>query len=127
MSTGRVGTHASAALPEVPLTMEGASVLHQMFRVKWAQWRELPEDKRHAIAAEASKALAEIEHGGPFGSAVFSLLGHKGDLLLIHFRKNFDELNAAELRLRTLRLWNYLEETHSYLSVVELGLYESTS
>ena len=127
MSTGKVETHAPVVLPEVPLTMEGASVLHQMFRVKWAQWRQLPADQQRVIAAEASQAFAEIEHGGSFGSAVFSLLGHKGDLLLIHFRKSFDELNAAELRLRTLRLWNYLEETHSYLSVVELGLYESTA
>ena len=31
-----------------------------------------------------------------------------------------------ELRLATLGLWDYLEPTTSYLSVVELGLYDST-
>ena len=30
-------------------------------------------------------------------SAVFSLLGHKGDLLLVHFRRSFEELNQAQL------------------------------
>jgi chlorite dismutase len=31
------------------------------------------------------------------------------------------------LRLQRLRIWEYLEPAHSYLSMVELGLYESTS
>jgi len=60
-------------------------------------------------------------------SAVFSLLGHKGDLLLVHFRRSFDELNQAELSLARLRFSDFLEPVHSYLSIVELGLYESTS
>jgi chlorite dismutase len=54
------------------------------------------------------------------------LLGHKGDLILVHFRRSFDELNQVERRLAGLRLWDYLEPTSSYLSVVELGLYESS-
>jgi chlorite dismutase len=60
-------------------------------------------------------------------SAAFSLLGHKGDLLVVHFRRSFEELLEAQTRLARLRLADYLEPTGSYLSVVELGLYESTS
>ncbi|MBV8732995.1 MAG: heme-dependent peroxidase, partial [Acidobacteriia bacterium] len=60
-------------------------------------------------------------------SAIYSLLGHKGDLLLLHFRRNFEELNEAQLIVSRLRLSDYLETTASYLSVVELGLYESTA
>jgi chlorite dismutase len=59
-------------------------------------------------------------------SAVFSILGHKGDLLFLHFRDDFAELSEAESRLKRLRLWEYLEPASSYLSVVELSLYEST-
>ena len=59
-------------------------------------------------------------------SAAFSLLGHKGDLILVHFRHSFDELEHTEKRLAQLRLWDYLEPASSYLSVVELGLYESS-
>ncbi len=58
--------------------------------------------------------------------ALFSVLGHKGDLLILHFRDSVDELNRAELRLSGLRLQDYLRQSGSYLSVVELGLYEST-
>jgi hydrogen peroxide-dependent heme synthase len=57
---------------------------------------------------------------------MFSLIGHKGDLLLIHFRESFEDLNAAELKIAKLALSDYLEPTSSYLSVVELGLYDST-
>jgi chlorite dismutase len=55
------------------------------------------------------------------------LLGHKGDLLLVHFRRSFEELSEAERAISRLRLSDYLEPAHSYLSIVELGLYESTS
>jgi hydrogen peroxide-dependent heme synthase len=112
------------ALPPVPLTLEGASVLHQMVRVRWAAWKALPEATRAGIVAEAVAALSSMEQNK---SATFSLLGHKGDLLFVHFRNSFEELNRAELQLARLKLWDYLEPTSSYLSVVELGLYESTS
>jgi hydrogen peroxide-dependent heme synthase len=59
-------------------------------------------------------------------SALFSLIGHKGDLMLVHFRKSFADLNQAELKLANLRLSDYLEPTSSYLSIIELGLYDST-
>jgi chlorite dismutase len=60
-------------------------------------------------------------------SAVFSLIGHKGDLLMLHYRPSFADLNQAELNFTRTRLFDFLEQTSSYLSVVELGLYESTS
>jgi chlorite dismutase len=59
-------------------------------------------------------------------SALYSLLGHKGDLLLLHFRPSFEELLQAELGLARLPFADYLEPTTSYLSVVELCLYDST-
>ncbi|HKE21647.1 MAG TPA: hydrogen peroxide-dependent heme synthase [Bryobacteraceae bacterium] len=121
-------TVVETALPPVPLTVEGASVLHQMMRVRWAPWRALPAAERREIVAQAAAALASMEHFSEGRqSALYSLLGHKGDLLLVHFRRSFEELNSAEIALARLRLSDYLEPAHSYLSVVELGLYESTS
>jgi chlorite dismutase len=108
--------------PQVPLTLEGASVLHQMFRVRWSAWRALPEGRRSEVVAEAAAAMEGME-----GTALYSMLGHKGDLLLLHFRKSFEELNQAQLRVAGLALSDYLELATSYLSVVELGLYESSA
>lgn len=113
-------------LHAVPLTIEGSSVLHQMFRFRWAEWRKLGESQRHEIASEASTALLKMENDVSGQSALYSLLGHKGDLLLVHFRHSFDQLKAVELQISRLRLSDYLEQSTSYLSVVELGLYESS-
>ncbi len=115
--------HPSDNFPQVPLTLEGAAVLHQMLKIRWPQWRSMPAASRAEMIAEASVHLAAMEGQG---SAAFSLLGHKGDLMLIHFRSDFDTLGAAERSLPKLALWDYLETTSSYVSVVELGLYESS-
>src|ERR1700735_1838892 len=116
------------ALPAVPLTMEGASVLHQMMRIRWSPWRRLSALARMEILSDAAGALTPMETPSDSRqSAVYSLLGHKGDLMFVHFRRSFEELNQIELSLSRLRLSDYLEPVHSYLSVVELGLYESTS
>jgi len=116
----------AAEIPAVPLTTEGYSVLHQMMRVRWSAWRALPQANRSTIAGEAASVLAAMEKNGAGQSALYSLIGHKGDLMVIHFRESFDELNQAELKLAGLRLSDYLEPTTSYLSIIELGLYEST-
>ncbi len=117
---------AATEIPAVPLTTEGYSVLHQMLRLRWPAWRALPASEKSAIAQEASEVLAAMEQHSPGQSALYSLIGHKGDLMLIHFRKSFADLNQAELKLANVRLSDYLEQTTSYLSIIELGLYEST-
>ena len=118
----------ATALPAVPLTVEGASVLHQMMRFKRPAWRALSAGVQSEILAEAASALETM--GQPSGgrqSALYSLLGHKGDLMFVHFRRSFEELGQAERELARLRFSDYLEPATSYLSIIELGLYESTA
>src|SRR5260370_19529832 len=117
---------ASTEILAVTRTTEGYSVLHQMMRFRWTPWRARPDTTRSAIAQEAAERLSQMEKNDSGQSALFSLIGHKGDLMLVHFRKSFADLNQAELKLAGLRLSEYLEPTSSYLSVIELGLYDST-
>ncbi len=117
---------ASEAMPAVPLTLEGYSVLHQMMKFRFSAWREQAEAARREIVNEAVTVLGRMEQNGHGQSALFSVLGHKGDLMLVHFRESFDALKQAELELARTRLSDFLEPTTSYLSVIELGLYEST-
>ena len=121
-------THApvETQLPAVPLTLEGYATLHQMMRFRWTAWRALAEADRRDIAAEASTLLSRIESGQNGQSALFSLIGHKGDLMFVHFRESFADLNQAELDLARTRLSDFLQPESSYLSVIELGLYESS-
>ena len=119
-------TAASIAkdLPAVPLTLEGYSVLHQMFRFRWAEWRKIEPSSQSEVARQFAAAFAALEQEGKF--AAYSMLGHKGDLMLVHFRDSFDDLNQAELTLDRTALRDFLEPVHSYLSVIELGLYDSS-
>jgi hydrogen peroxide-dependent heme synthase len=47
--------------------------------------------------------------------------------MLVHFRDSLEDLHRAEIAIARLRFADYLEPSHSYLSVVELGLYESSA
>lgn len=113
--------------PRVPETFEGWSVLHQMFRIRWPEWRIRPEDLRRRLAEEAAEALAEMRQGEAGTTVPVTLLGHKGDLMLIHLRRSFEELQAAQVAVVRLGLSTFLEPTTSFVSVVELGMYEMTA
>ncbi len=115
--------------PPVPLTLEGSSLLHQFFRFDWKAWHATAEADRERIAANAVAALKSLECAAPdapIRSAMYSQIGHKADLILIHFRDSFEALNQVELDLAQTEFSNFLTPVHSYVSVVELGLYEST-
>ncbi len=118
-----------AEFPPVPLTLEGSSLLHQFFRFDWKAWRATPAADRDRIASDFSAALQHLERAtpdAPIRTALYSQLGHKGDLILMHFRESFEALNQVELDLAQTELYDFLELRHSYVSVVELGLYESS-
>ena len=115
--------------PPVPLTLEGSALLHQFFRFNWKTWRVTPKTDQQRIVADAIATLKSLERANPDSpvqSALFSELGHKGDLILIHFRDSLEALNQVELALAQTELYDYLTPVHSYVSVVELGLYESS-
>ncbi len=116
--------HIATRLPAVPLTLEGHSVLHQMFRFRWAEWRKLDKARQAQIAGEVGAVFSAAEESGE--TALFSMLGHKGDLMVVHFRESFDDLNSAELQLSRTDFAGFLEPIHSYVSVIELGLYDSS-
>jgi chlorite dismutase len=116
------------------LTLEGSFLLHQFFRFDWKAWRACADSERKKIVAEATAALQRLERASPketnpdapIQTALFSQLGHKGDLILVHFRSSLEALNQVELDLAQTTLYDFLDLRHSYVSVVELGLYESS-
>ena len=112
--------------PRVPETLEGWSVLHQMFRVRWSEWEALGASDQEQKASEAARVLAGMQQGTEGSTVPVTMLGHKGDLLLIHFRRDFEALQVAQLAVARLGLAPFLEATTSFVSVVELGLYEMT-
>jgi chlorite dismutase len=114
-------------LPMAPMTLDGSAVLHQMLRVRWEAWKGCDDACRAQTLKEAAVWFEQAGKAAAGSqSAAFAMLGHKGDLMLVHFRPDVPSLLAAQAEVRKLRLFEYLEQVNSYVSVVELGLYEST-
>lgn len=112
--------------PQVPETLEGWSILHHMFHVRWEQIRTLSPQTRDEIAREALKVLATQSNED--GSTGFvHVLGHKADLMVIHFRKDFEALSKVQLAFQQTKLQDFMQMSTSYVSVAELGLYEMTA
>lgn len=111
----------------VPDTLEGWSLLHQFFRVDWPALADTTDDARHALAEELADWLARWSAGADGSSIAVAMLGHKADLMLVHARRSFDDLLQAQLDVARLGLAGVLESTTSYVSVVELGMYDMTA
>lgn len=117
-------------MAEVPGTLEGWYVLHDFRRLDWPRLKQLPAQERQAVLKEAAEFLqgAEQVTDAPEGrSALYSVLGHKADLLLLHLRPTVDHLGALERAFARTRLADFTIPAYSYLSVTELSLYEATA
>ena len=115
-------------MPEAPETDEGWYVLHDFRTVDWDAWRDAPERARDAAIEEGTEYLDRHERvtdAAEGTSAVFSVLGHKADLLILHFRPTLDALSAAERRFESTALAGFTDQPTSYVSVTEVSGYVS--
>lgn len=112
-------------MPQPPSTLEGAFVLHQVYRVDWSAWHDLKEKKRRKIQSQSAEVLEQLcsRGSGDDSGALYHVLGHKGDLMFVFSRTSAGQLAEVERQLTQLPIWPYLEATYSYFSVVELSLH----
>ncbi len=110
--------------PQVPETLEGWSLLHLMYRVRWGSLRSVPGADRERMADDATQALTVADSGA---TAWVQMLGHKAELMVVCFRRSFQELAEAQLAIARTALHDHLEPVWSYVSIVELGMYEMTA
>ena len=97
-----------------------------MFRVSWPTLVQATNDERAELAAGLQEFLEQVPADGG-GSIAVAMLGHKADLMIVHARKSFDALVQAQLDVSRLPIAEALEATTSYVSVIELGMYEMTA
>ncbi|RDI72071.1 heme-binding protein [Halopelagius longus] len=115
-------------MPEAPPTDEGWFVLHDFRTVDWDAWRDAPAHERERAIEEGvahlrtHEAVEDAEEGA---SAVFSVLGHKADLLVVHLRPTLDDLSRAERQFEQTALAAFTEQPTSYVSVTEVSGYVS--
>jgi chlorite dismutase len=112
--------------PEVPETLDGWHILHRMFRLRRRAFDALPASQRAEIANAARAYLDALAASADGDAALAQLLGHKSDLMLTHYGRTFDDLGAVETGFDKLALAEFLEPQSSYVSVLELGLYEAS-
>jgi len=110
---------------EAPQNLEGWYTLHDVYTVDWSAWRVLEDGERAEVAAEAGAWLAGLSADPARGdSKLYSVVTQKGDLMFCHYAVSPAALNEIELQLRRLRLFEFLSPAYSYLSVIEVSLYE---
>jgi peroxiredoxin len=113
--------------PNVPETLDSWAILHRMFRFDRRAFDRLSGERREAVAREAQAFLEALHERAESDTSLAEILGHKCDLMLTHYAHTFDELAAVEARFDKLELAESLSAVGSYVSVLELGLYEATA
>ncbi|WP_299268664.1 heme-binding protein, partial [Halorientalis sp.] len=115
-----------------PPTEEGWYALHDFRTIDWDAWREAPKRRRQRALSEgldyfqSHAALDDVDDPGEFGgghTAVFSVVGHKADLMIVHLRQTVGHVEAAERRFEQTELAAFTEQPTSYLSVTEASGY----
>ena len=115
---------------DVPQTEEGWYMLHDFRQIDWDGWRNAPQQKRERAARAGREYLAAHEStadspDGEGTSAVFSIIGHKADLMIVHLRPTLDLLSQAERQFERTALAEFTTQPTSYVSVTEVSGYVS--
>jgi peroxiredoxin len=113
--------------PNVPETLDSWAILHRMFRFDRRAFDRLSSERRAAVAGEAQAFFEALHASADSDASLAEMLGHKCDLMVTHYAHTFDELAAVEARFDKLELAESLTAVTSYVSVLELGLYEATA
>jgi chlorite dismutase len=109
-----------------PGTEEGWYALHDLRRIDWDGWREATERDRESALEEGVEHLrshVDLEDAEAGASAVFSVVGHKADLMILHLRPTMAALDRAERRFESTAFAGFTERASSYVSVTEVSGY----
>lgn len=112
--------------PDVNETIEGWWILHRMFAFDRRRWARVPPEHQEQMAREAVDALIALRSREESDAAIAQIVGHKADLMFTHYARNFDGLAQAQTMLDGCELFDFFEPRESYVSILELGMYEAT-
>jgi len=112
--------------PNVPEALEGWSILHQMLRFDRRRWQQVSGMQRDELVRKAVSACNQMHHAYDGDFAFAQILGQKADLMVTYYARSFEALAAMQLRFEGLDLCTFFRPIASYLSILELGLYEAT-
>lgn len=109
-----------------PPTDEGWFALHDFRTIDWDAWREAPERERKRALSEIIDHLVSqtgVGKNGDGASAIYSILGHKADLLILHLRPTTARIGAIERQFERTKFAKYTKRATSFVSVTEASGY----
>ncbi|MBV9233829.1 MAG: heme-dependent peroxidase [Candidatus Eremiobacteraeota bacterium] len=98
-----------------------------MFSLHRLQWDALTDKRRRRCAGHAIDLFDHLKGNNEGDLGLTQVVGHKADLMLTHYARTFDGLAYAQTLVDKLELRDYLIPRDSYVSVLELGLYDATA
>ncbi|MFB6178531.1 MAG: heme-binding protein [Halorientalis sp.] len=119
-----------------PPTDEGWYALHDFRTIDWDAWRNAPEHRRERALAEGIEYLqshanlADVTDPDQFGggsTTVYTVVGHKADIMILHLRETVGELDTAERQFEQTAFAEFTEQPSSYLSVTEASGYTESA
>ena len=113
--------------PNVPESVEGWWILHRLYSFDRISWDRLDQSDRDEMIAEAQSVMAPFQKDKDSDLGLAQMLGHKADLMLTHYSRDYEGLARVQIAIDKLRLCEYLLAATSYVSVLELGMYEGTA
>ncbi|MGE5702385.1 MAG: hydrogen peroxide-dependent heme synthase [Clostridia bacterium] len=111
---------------EALLTLEGWFTVHDFRKINWEKWKNASEQERQAALDDLFTLMQgwEANEAANEGStAVYSVMGHKADLVFMFLRPTLQELDEIKVAFNKSRFAEYTTTDYSYVSVVELSNY----
>lgn len=111
---------------EALLTLEGWYTVHDFRKIDWEKWKAATAQERQAALDDLFTLMngwAANEAANEGSSAVYSILGHKADLVFMFLRPTLQELDDIKVAFNKSRFAAFTTTGYSYVSVVELSNY----
>lgn len=115
---------------EAALTADGWYALHDFRTINWAKWKKADDEERAHALEEVQflwKNWLETEQEKQGSTALYTIIGQKADIIIVHLRETLDELNTLETELNKASFAAFTSPAYSYVSIVELSNYISKS
>ncbi len=109
-----------------PPTDEGWYALHDFRTIDWDAWRETPERERERVLDELItqfESTVAVEDADEGATALYSILGHKADFLVLHLRPSTAHIGALERQFEQTDFAEYTERETSFVSITEASGY----
>jgi peroxiredoxin len=111
---------------EALLTLEGWYALHDFRKMDWEAWKAAGEEVRQKAIDELLSLISKWranEESKEGSTALYSILGHKADMVFMFLRPTLQDLNELEIEFNKTSFADFTYQDYSYVSVVELSNY----